>query len=858
MKRLVYSPKAYVFTKTRKGKIINATNYVTAGQVRRVIGAVSNAQVTLRNPDMIFTTPDAKTASVAFMPMDPITIFLERLKGHPVRVFTGFLDDSPYLQLYPGTITINASCTLKRLQYTYFDPALPYTQSFLAAYGWINKEGTVFNLTGLNDWQNPNKDQAAQYGDGSVGELLFATLKHIGNWDDNEISIEKLPRDLFERLGAIYTQFDDTNAIALKEFTNLLEDIIGASNYGGAGAGAGGTLTTGRIKDEKKIVEAMSTAAEKWNVPAEMVVATWLIEWPGLHDSPGNPHYGWFQWDVKNGTPGSYQAAGVTRKGDCYDCGEASDIFAEALHRNKRHFPSSDWHSLVEKTQGVNQGGINNPLYRTSWNDKVNQARGMVSRYANTTNAASKQADNTVDTTKTASTNGASGTTKIYRPIEGHTVLGRGWHESSKGVSGMTTTSGHLHWHSGLDVSVPGGTPCIAPADGKITMSTLNWSDGGMIHFQFTHDVGEIKAGTVIGWGHVQRVYKHTGDTVRAGEHLADSGVPSGGAHVHFIQRHDSASGDGDTDPKPLFMALDKGQTSPTSGGDVSGGGSGGSGDNSGPFAIADSFRATFNFASIEESFEAIGLFGERSLMNDKPLLPFIQQLCDASLRQFQSLPDGRFFAFYPDYFGEMLQHPPYWEISDIEILNGGIRLSDDPTVTHMFVVGDVTWPASVDLVNRLSTAGIVNVFNAFLSSQLTPSSDAAERKDNPLGMNLLLDKDEATTFLNRFGARPMVEDMPMIHSHFYEFFLAYQKFMLAWARQFQSEFEFTFMPELYPGGKVGFPDHGIQMYIEEVEHAWNYENGFTTDAKLSAPSVYRDNPKGLPPHMVRAIIASE
>jgi hypothetical protein len=74
---------------------------------------------------------------------------------------------------------------------------------------------------------------------------------------------------------------------------------------------------------------------------------------------------------------------------------------------------------------------------------------------------------------------------------------------------------------------------------------------------------------------------------------------------------------------------------------------------------------------------------------------------------------------------------------------------------------------------------------------------------------------------------------------------------MQAWARQFLTPFELTFMPELYPGGKVGFPEHGLQMYIEEVTHTFDYESGFTTAAQMSAPAAMVDaNGKPLNPNL--------
>lgn len=880
MQRLVYNPRVYAFTKDRKGQIRNISNFITAGNVRRVVNAVSSAELTLRNPDMIFTTA-ASDATVAFMPMDPITIWLQRLRHRPVQVFTGFLDTTPYLQLYPGTITIKASCTLKRLQYTFFDPALPYTQSFLAAYGWINKQGTVLNLNGLNDWRKQDAADSARFGDGSVAELLFATLKHIGHWNADDVFIERLPQDLFDRLSAIYNNFDDTNQGALDDFTELLRRIVGASDFGSGGAigDTKGDVATGNVRGADKIVPIMIKAANHWNVPAEMVIATWLMEWPGQKDSPGNPHYGWFQWDTKNGPAGSYAFA-VSRSmaNGCYDCGFASDCFAQALGANKKRFSGQDWHWLVEKTQGVNQGTINNPLYRTLWDSKVSQAQAMITHYGK----------NDVTSTTTVGPNTSVPNSTSAASRSGKTISDQSSTSMAPGVSASAaaTTGGGAYGaprayghHAGVDISMPEGTKLVALCDGEIAYTTHSWYQStngkgtGLITLKSTVKVGAYPAGTYFGYGHSDIHYKKVGDKVKAGELIGLSGSPGGGPHLHFfINTAGVPSGNGNVNPTSFAQALLSGKSLPITGSattatttDTTPGSTTGSNIDSGAaMAQGAAFAATFNLPTALDTAEAMGLSGERSLLNDKPLLPFIQQLCEASLRSFQSLPDGSLFAFYPDYFGEMLHHKPYWEIDDIEILDGHIQLSDDALVTHMYVVGDTTFPASTDTINKLTTTGIVSVFNAFLSATLTNQGQTEPKRpkgvkkgspNDPTGMDLLLNKDEAVQFINRFGARPMVEEMPMIHSHYFEFFLAYQRFMLAWSRQFISTFEFTFMPELFPGGKVGFPDHGLQMYIEDVTHTWDYTTGFTTTANLSAPSVYKGHEHQLPPNMVKALI---
>lgn len=148
MQRLVFNPKAYAFIKTTQYGVVDVSDYIIRGSVNRRVNAVSSANLTLQNPDSLFT----KNSGVRFTPMDPITIYLQRTTGFPVRTFTGYLDSGTYYQLLPGPVELKASCTLKKLQNTYFDPALQYTQDFLAAYGWIKTgESTFLGTTASDD-----------------------------------------------------------------------------------------------------------------------------------------------------------------------------------------------------------------------------------------------------------------------------------------------------------------------------------------------------------------------------------------------------------------------------------------------------------------------------------------------------------------------------------------------------------------------------------------------------------------------------------------------------------------------------------------------------------------------------------
>lgn len=271
---------------------------------------------------------------------------------------------------------------------------------------------------------------------------------------------------------------------------------------------------------------------------------------------------------------------------------------------------------------------------------------------------------------------------------------------------------------------------------------------------------------------------------------------------------------------------------------------------------LAAAFSTFLELPGIFDQARSEMLVGNKSLMNDSPLLPFVEQLCHASLRAFQSMPNGNFFAFFPDYFGGLSHRTAYWEIDDIEVLDGQIELSDDALATHVYIVGD-TSPSfgTIDITDEILSSGVVTIFDAFSSDFIsglsaTPDTPPPTPKNPPPagtfqgGISKIVDKTNALAFLTKYGARPYREEAPMVRNAYFELFLAYQKFMLLWSQQFLTTFTFTFMPELYPGGIVAFPDHGIQCYISDVTHECDYENGFLTRANLMAPAAISGSDK--------------
>ena len=91
--------------------------------------------------------------------------------------------------------------------------------------------------------------------------------------------------------------------------------------------------------------------------------------------------------------------------------------------------------------------------------------------------------------------------------------------------------------------------------------------------------------------------------------------------------------------------------------------------------------------------------------------------------------------------------------------------------------------------------------------------------------------------FLQRYGARPMVIERTELKHSMLQFMYGWMKFLDQWSKQYVCQAQFTFMPELYPGGLVEFTGKDLVMYIEEVTHTFDLSSGFTTSASLTGPS---------------------
>lgn len=300
MQRLVYSPSVSAYVQTETG-IIDLTDFIVSGSVNRVLNEVSTAELTFRNPYKQFTLPEGEPT---FRPMDGITIFASRYRNKPVQIFTGYLDETPYLQLFPGTVTIRASCTLKRLLHTYFDAGLPYTIEFLQKFGWEPnlQTGTIFSPAGQSrdskikiegDIKEKELNDALLT-DGTIGNLLWNVLFEMGNWDKDSILIEKLPDGIIKTVSDIMRTFEKDDDETLKELEQFFEDLVGEYT-GGSAPGGGGTLNVdGKSPPMGSVVTPEQVAVEmlRQGFPADAKVIASGIE-TMEHESGFGTAAGW-------------------------------------------------------------------------------------------------------------------------------------------------------------------------------------------------------------------------------------------------------------------------------------------------------------------------------------------------------------------------------------------------------------------------------------------------------------------------------------------------------------------------------------------------------------------------------------
>lgn len=275
MERLVYSPEVFAYIYTAAGSYIDITNDIIDGTLTRNVNQVSNVSFRIQNR---YTTAGQPIYMGKIMPMDRIVVYLKKTK--PILVFSGYIDLVPFYQPMPKPITIEASCTLKRLEFTYWDPGLE------SVYTKLNQLGFVYNpSTGsgyLPDTVVAGSRRVIgekELNDTGFAALLRFLLIDVGQWKDEAVYIEPLPEGWIARVAGIYQQ-------VLKESEQLqsyLTDFLDSMFNSGGGSDANGDGIGGSSVFNGDMVQHLTSYLQSKKCP-------WPSEWARAADAAGKKY----------------------------------------------------------------------------------------------------------------------------------------------------------------------------------------------------------------------------------------------------------------------------------------------------------------------------------------------------------------------------------------------------------------------------------------------------------------------------------------------------------------------------------------------------------------------------------------
>lgn len=183
MATFIYAPDITVRIRTHTGEIYDVSADVARATVRRATG-VSSVSVTLLNGG-------GKYDGV-FSPMDQIIVHLRRVRR--LLVFSGYLNQVPVFQTYSGSVQITASCTLKRVQYYYWDPT----------------------TTAAHEILDPPPGGADQ-SDAGLSDRILEVLTKVVGWPEGQVHIGAVPEDWMsqiKKIGSSVVEEAERNAAA--------------------------------------------------------------------------------------------------------------------------------------------------------------------------------------------------------------------------------------------------------------------------------------------------------------------------------------------------------------------------------------------------------------------------------------------------------------------------------------------------------------------------------------------------------------------------------------------------------------------------------------------------------------------
>lgn len=815
---LIYSPGVRIYIDTEYAGLIDVSADVRDGRLQLNENQLASFSFTLLN--------HKRKYDGVFTPNDRIHVQMKRIKWLPV--FSGYLNSVPYFSVYPRAVPLEASCTLKRLKYTFWDAGTEASAELLRNAG---VSGGVFG-------------DGALYGeDGGLRDKVIALLTQVVNWPRSHIHIGGIPGEWRDKIAPL--------RVALEKEIGFSTSSLGeggsiggtsATTYGSRTVGTDipgtGALpaTSGRVNTVNKITGNLELTNPEQGGPGGIGTSSgfkdiWYVQmrWP-YRNSDGTPALSspevtaakkwWKNRKILVVNPSNNR--GVVLRAVHWGPKESGDYLNHDLSMSEHALKSvlkgspGDQMEIRFASNDLPLGELDVPQLPTNTQPSTMPVSAFTGGYSS------------VPAVTPPTINSASGLRFTDRDnLEGHVAAAydfvkSGWVQTTSigGYADRTTAKGSPSDHKkglALDVTTSDAIGKEPRADQvSFGNSVAKWFVSNPNVFKTRYVIWNDKINSGSGW----KPYEQ--DDWRGGNRHPD--VTQGHRdHVHIS--FDASSQTQPGPPGSPFAGADATHLETSIFAPSHPQGTGGLLD---PASL---------WTPTSDPFSSY-LTGPRALLNDTPIYETVARLTQASMRSFMAAPNGDFIAWFPDYFGQygtagrML-------IRDVELINDGFNMtwSDANMVTHQFTAGvfhgfvpGASGPGGqVTQENKLETLGIATVEFKELMEALFNVSDNNERAKYFRS---------ASAILKRFGARVSYEPMNLITGGDAEFWYAVRLFQRAWASQFSSSVSLSFMPEVYPGMLLEFEGIGLQVYVTSVSHNFDFNGGgFTTNVTVVAPS---------------------
>lgn len=771
MATFLYTPGVEINIHTARHGTLDVTHDLVRGDLTRTENQVARMSFSLLNP--------ARMYDRVFMPNDRISVKMKRINW--VQVFSGYLDTVPLFSARARTISLEASCTLKRLKYRYWDAGLTKSVQFI---------------------RDAATDPNAQ--DGGMKARIMALLWGIdenqpgpGGWDKGAIHISAVPPDWFERVHSLYEEVRPMITASMGHIG--AGATIGGVDQGGATASPTGTLTTPQLVTLAKSVGLDANGAA-------IAAAVARAESGGKVDSIGGPN--------KNGTSD-------------YGLWQINTVHTKKWNKDQL---TSDANYNAQAMAAISSGGKN-------WKPWSSYNAGKHEKFMAEARAAASGAAVAIGVAPPP----AKPSGIVLTPVSatpGKNSKDYSWGGHSNGqippASLQSIGTGSLHksaagpWlqmqahaaREGIKLSPSSALDAYRPYSTQVSLkaSKGSWAatPGKSVHgwgFACDFNLG--------GGGYASPVYKW----------LAKNGPTYGWIQPSWAVQKGSK-------PEPWHWEYVGPVDASTMAGQLEAGGLGTS-----PGALLNTFewagevdpesdrlagvRALMNDEPLMSTIETFVAASQRSF-SSAPNGDFIAWFPD-------------YFGVFGYAAKMVISDMELTEDFSIAWSDDHL-ITHQYTLGAPSGFNEANMPGGrIEQVEWYTTSGIASVefppIMAALMGVKMGSPEYAALMNDPFWKNLI----DGTAIMQRYGARPDRVPMNLIlHEPETEFWYALHLLQQNWARQFTARVDITFMPELYPGMLIQLPSFGFQAYVVSVSHSFSFEEGsggFTTSIVISSPS---------------------